>query len=65
MTERACTTDSGRWATNSLEWIHLYMAFAAFQAQAEKRGIYAEEIEKIENDLFEHCPIPQPKKMEV
>ncbi|MBQ8697888.1 MAG: hypothetical protein IJ741_07835 [Schwartzia sp.] len=58
-------TESGRRKMTSLEWIELYMAFAAFQAQAEKRGLYAEEIKKIEDDLFDHCPIPQPQPMEV
>ncbi len=65
MTGRECTTDGGRWATNSLEWIHLYMAFAAFQNQAERYGLYAKEIKRIEKDLFDHCPIPQPKAMDV
>lgn len=49
----------------SLEWIELYMAFAAFQAQAQKRGLYAEEIKKIESDLFDRCPIPQPQPIKV
>ena len=53
----------GRWATSSLEWILLYEAFAAFQAKAETYGLYAEEIRRIEKDLFDHCHIPQPKKM--
>ena len=65
MTGRACMTESGRRKMTSLEWIELYMAFAAFQAQAEKRGLYAEEIKKIEDDLFDHCPIPQPQPVEV
>ena len=56
---------NGGWKMTSLEWIELYMAFAAFQAQAEKRGLYAEEIKKIEDDLFDHCPIPQPQPMKV
>lgn len=53
------------WKMTSLEWIELYMAFAAFQGQAQKRGLYAEEIKKIEDDLFDHCPIPQPQPMRV
>ena len=54
--------DTGRWATNSLEWCKLYEAFVAFQVQAEKYSLYAEEIKRIEDDLFDHCPIPQPRK---
>lgn len=65
MTGRDCTTDGGRWATNSLEWINLYQAFVSFKVQAEKHGIYKKELKRIEKDLFDHCPIPQPKKMEV
>ena len=65
MTGRDCTTDRGRWATNSLEWTLLYEAFVAFQIKAERYGLYAEEIKHIEDDLFNHCPIPQPRKMEV
>ena len=64
MTGQGCMTD-GRWATSSLEWILLYEAFAAFQVKAESYGLYTEEIKRIEKDLFDHCPLPKPKKMEV
>ncbi|MBR1760898.1 MAG: hypothetical protein IJ741_06940 [Schwartzia sp.] len=50
---------------SSLEWCKLYEAFVAFQVQAEKQGLYADDIRRIENDLFERCPIPQPRKMEM
>ncbi|MBR3458053.1 MAG: hypothetical protein IKH16_07870 [Selenomonadaceae bacterium] len=49
----------------SLEWIKLYEAFELFKAQAERRGLYAAEMERIEDDLFSRCPIPQPKPMRV
>ena len=53
------------WKMSSLEWIHLYESFAAFQARAARSGLYADFLRRIEDDLFKRCPIPQPKEMEV
>lgn len=62
MTGLDCTTKT---KIGSLEWFHLYEAFVAFKVQAERHGLYADDLRRMEDDLFERCPIPQPKKMEV
>ena len=49
----------------SLEWFHLYEAFVAFKVRAERNGLYAGDLRRIEDDLFKRCPIPQPKEMNV
>ena len=49
----------------SLEWLQLYEAFEVFRARAQKRGLYEDELKRIEEDLFARCPIPQPKQIEV
>ena len=49
----------------NLEWIKLYEAFELFKAQAERRGLYADELQRIGDDLFDRCPIPQPQPMRV
>jgi len=50
---------------SSLEWIHLYESFVAFKVRAQRNGLYADDLQRIEDDLFKRCPIPQPKEMEV
>lgn len=52
-------------SVNSLDWIALYEAFNRFAAEAKRHGLYAEKLEKIEEDMWERNPIPQPKQMEV
>ena len=49
----------------SLDWIILYEAFERFEAEAKARGLYADELKRIEDDLFDRCPIPQPQPMKV
>lgn len=62
MTAQDCTTAP---KMTSLEWILLYEAFEPFRAKADKHGLYAAELDRIEDDLFKRCPIPQPKPMQV
>ena len=50
---------------SNLEWIHLYEAFAIFKTRAVRNGLYADDLRRIEDDLFKRCPIPQPKEMDV
>lgn len=45
--------------------MQIYEAFEVFRGRAQRRGLYKEELKRIENDLFTRCPIPQPKQMEV
>lgn len=49
----------------SLEWIVLYEAFERFEAEAKAHGLYADELKRIGDDLFDRCPIPQPQPMRV
>ena len=60
----AHSTDTQR-KIGSLEWFHIYEAFVAFKTRAERSGLYADDLRRIEDDLFERCPIPQPKEMKV
>ena len=59
MTGRDYTIDGKRWM-NSLDWIHLYMTFSTFKVQAARHNLYTEELQRIEDDMFTYCPIPQP-----
>ena len=45
----------------SLEWIGLYEAFEAFEARAKKCSFRVDEIKAMGDELFDLCPIPQPK----
>jgi hypothetical protein len=56
------STDA-RKKIGSLEWFHIYEAFVAFKIRAERNGLYVGVLKQIEDDLFERCPIPQPKEM--
>ena len=58
------STDTRR-KIGSLEWFHLYEAFVEFKARAERNGLYASDLRRMEDDLFKRCPIPQPKEMKV
>ncbi|MBQ8699512.1 MAG: hypothetical protein IJ521_11040 [Schwartzia sp.] len=49
----------------SLEWIVLYEAFERFEAEAKAHGLYVDELQRIGDDLFARCPIPQPQPMKV
>ena len=60
MTAQDCTTAS---KMTSLEWILLYEAFEPFREKAKKHGLYIAELDRIEENLFKRCPIPQPKPM--
>ena len=48
---------------NSAEWIKTYELFETFRVLAEKQGANKEILSRLENELFDICPIPQPKKM--
>ena len=58
------STDTRR-KIGSLEWFHLYEAFVEFKTRAERNGLYASDLRRMEDDLFKRCPIPQPKEMKV
>ena len=49
----------------SLEWIVMYEAFERFEAEAKAHGLYIEELQRIGDDLFDRCPIPQPQHTKV
>lgn len=48
---------------NSAEWIKTYELFETFRVLAEKQGVNKEILSRLENELFDICPIPQPKEM--
>ena len=50
---------------SSAEWIKAYELFEAFRILAEEQGVSREALGRIENELFDICPIPQPKEMTV
>lgn len=46
---------------NSIQWKILYDKFTEFAYLARQYNFYNEEVDKMENSLFEMCPIPQIK----
>ena len=45
----------------SLEWIALCEAYERFEAKAKGAGFHTAEIAAMGDELFDMCPIPQPK----
>ena len=50
---------------NSLQFIEIYEALSKLKYLTEQQGLYGNELRKIEDDLWEKNPIPQPRKMKV
>ena len=49
----------------SLEWIELWEKFGGFAHEARRHGMFLAQLQEMENDLLDRCPIPQPQQMKV
>lgn len=45
---------------NCLAWCELHSKFAAFATEARQHGFYLDEIQRMDQSLYEMSPFPEP-----